>query len=90
MNRYNPTKSIRGMEYSDDGRYVLHSDAMAEIKEKDKRIADLTAERDRMREAAIMAHRVLLQMNDHEDYTIRTINDLAAAIAQDAIGKEGK
>lgn len=55
-----------------------------------KEAEKLTAERDRLREAAIMAHRVLLQMNDHEDYTIRTINDLAAAIAQDAIGKEGK
>lgn len=31
-------------------------------------------------EAARMAHRVLLQMNDHEDYTIRTINDLSAAL----------
>ena len=31
-------------------------------------------------EACRMAQRVLLQMDDHEDYTTRTLNDLAAAI----------
>ncbi len=33
-------------------------------------------------EACKMAHRLLLQINNHEDYTIRTINDLSNAISK--------
>ena len=42
----------------------------------------LRAEKAELLEACRMAYRVLLQIDDHEDYTTRTLNELNAAIAK--------
>ena len=76
----------RGMGYIVDanGNVVDHHGDSAKWKHENLENAELKIRavncHAELLEAARRAHRVLLQMNDHEDYTIRTINDLSAAL----------